>query len=475
MKESSESHHVDNLSTSEAADDSQHDADADASNHNNNDTTATALEDLKQVWLVQQKEIAAAVITLEDDDDDDENIMPMPRLFSDNVSSDDPSPLLFRCLDLNDADLAGTRLVGGTDISFPTTDDDDDAPAVAVYTVLRVADHAVVYCAHRYFTLQVPYVPSFLAFREIEPLVELIEEQRQQSPHLTPDVILVDGNGIWHERSAGLASALGVRLDLPTIGVGKTLYNAGGWHRGLLEPGLVTHVLRQAVRQLIPDDESQQRQLQPQQQQHQQAAADHDHGEVRRFPDGLFIAWMRQAIDANMAQSYLDDNVASSSSAVPPSAAPAPPPDEMALTKGELVRHLSSATRGALRGVAFRLVGRHDDDDDHHPRRPQQQCAVVLGHGGRNNTNGSTSQPDTATGGCCHKPVFVSIGHKVSLRHAVALVCHLSSVRVPEPIRQADLRGRALMRNQKKKNEKKNRPSQKGGQRMMATSGSNQT
>lgn len=460
MKESSESHQEDNRSTSEAADDSQHDADADASNHSNNDKTATAIEDLKQVWMVQQKEIAAAVIALEDDDDND--IVRMPRLSSssDDANSDagdnDPSPSLFRLVDLNDnADLTGTRLVGGTDVSFPTTDDGDAAPAVAVYTVLRVADHAVVYCAHRFFTLQVPYVPSFLAFREIEPLAELIEEQRRQSPHLTPDVILVDGNGVWHERSAGLASALGVRLDIPTIGVGKTLYNAGGWHRGLLEPGLVTHVLRQAVRQLIPDES------QLQQQQHQQqVAADHDPS-AQCFPDGFFIAWMRQSIDANMAQKCLDDNVvASSSSSVPQSAAPSssspPPPDAMMVTKGELVRRLSSATRGALRGVAFRLVGhRHDDDDDDdHPLCRPQQCAVVLGHGGRNNNNigssSSSQQQDTAVaGGGCHKPVFVSIGHKVSLQHAVALVCHLSSVRIPEPIRQADLRGRALMRNQK--------------------------
>jgi endonuclease V len=57
---------------------------------------------------------------------------------------------------------------------------------------------------------------------------------------LEQQVILVDGNGILHNRGFGLASQLGVLLDIPTIGVGKTLLAVDG-----LNPRAVTQESRQ--------------------------------------------------------------------------------------------------------------------------------------------------------------------------------------------------------------------------------------
>lgn len=65
--------------------------------------------------------------------------------------------------------------------------------------------------------LTVPYVPGFLAFRE-GPLVEAVLRQVQSEP----DVLLFDGQGIAHPRRMGIGAHLGVLLDRPTIGVGKT-------------------------------------------------------------------------------------------------------------------------------------------------------------------------------------------------------------------------------------------------------------
>jgi deoxyinosine 3'endonuclease (endonuclease V) len=68
-----------------------------------------------------------------------------------------------------------------------------------------------------------PYIAGFLAFRELKPLLGLFAKVKRTNPEYWPDVVVVDGNGILHQRGFGLASHLGVKLGIPTIGVGKKL------------------------------------------------------------------------------------------------------------------------------------------------------------------------------------------------------------------------------------------------------------
>ncbi len=62
-----------------------------------------------------------------------------------------------------------------------------------------------------------PYIPTYLSYRELPVLLDLIEKAE------IPDAIMVDGNGYLHPRNLGLASHLGVVTDIPTVGVAKSL------------------------------------------------------------------------------------------------------------------------------------------------------------------------------------------------------------------------------------------------------------
>ena len=72
-----------------------------------------------------------------------------------------------------------------------------------------------------------PYVPGCLSFREIPVVLKAFSRRRRR-----PDVVLCDGQGRAHPRRLGLASHLGLALDVPTIGCAKS--RLGGEVRGTL-------------------------------------------------------------------------------------------------------------------------------------------------------------------------------------------------------------------------------------------------
>lgn len=200
--------------------------------------------------------------------------------------------------------------------------------------MLTLPDLCRIYTDHLTVALTQPYVPGYLAFREVPHYLQLID--RVRSTPNSPSVVLVDGSGLLHPRRVGSACHLGVLANIATVGVAKNLL--------LVEGGCTREQVQHTLRDLweLPD-----------------ASVD--------------VSWLQ-----------LPDGVD-----LPPTCRVAPLYAE---------------------GAPRELLG----------------AAVSVARGQR--------------------PVFVSVGHLVSLGTAVWLVVQCCRHRVPEPVRHADMQSSSVLR-----------------------------
>jgi deoxyribonuclease V len=103
-------------------------------------------------------------------------------------------------------------LIAGADVAYSKRDDS----VFGAVVVMRFPELVTVDKARAQSVASFPYKPELFTFREGPVLLKAI--QRLQS---TPDVFLIDGNGIAHELGIGIASHLGILLDTATIGCAK--------------------------------------------------------------------------------------------------------------------------------------------------------------------------------------------------------------------------------------------------------------
>ena len=101
-------------------------------------------------------------------------------------------------------------LVAGVDQAFL------DDRALSAIVVMRGGD--VVERTYAVSSLDIPYVPGLLSFREGGPILDALATLESE-----PDLYLLDGSGRIHFREAGIATHIGVMLDAPAIGVAKNL------------------------------------------------------------------------------------------------------------------------------------------------------------------------------------------------------------------------------------------------------------
>jgi deoxyribonuclease V len=107
----------------------------------------------------------------------------------------------------------GIRLVAGGDVGYCR----GLSVAVAALAVYSFPNLEIKDLVQHQAKIPYPYSPGLLAFREIPLLLEAFQRLAE-----LPDVVLCDGQGIAHPRGLGLASHLGLWLDLPTVGCAKT-------------------------------------------------------------------------------------------------------------------------------------------------------------------------------------------------------------------------------------------------------------
>lgn len=109
--------------------------------------------------------------------------------------------------------IGEVRLVAGVDISGIHS----RGTATGAAILLSFPDLQLVEQSAVEGSLEFPYVPGFLSFREAPLMLEALRSLKNE-----PDVVIVEGHGKAHPRGMGIASHLGLILGKPTIGFAKS-------------------------------------------------------------------------------------------------------------------------------------------------------------------------------------------------------------------------------------------------------------
>jgi deoxyribonuclease V len=104
-------------------------------------------------------------------------------------------------------------IIGGADVSYPK----EGNFLLGAVVVLSFPQMETLEAATACGKITFPYLPGLLTFREGPVLIKAFQKLRTR-----PDVLIFDGQGIAHPRAMGLATHLGIWLNLPSVGCAKT-------------------------------------------------------------------------------------------------------------------------------------------------------------------------------------------------------------------------------------------------------------
>ncbi|MDE7364901.1 MAG: endonuclease V [Ruminococcus sp.] len=113
--------------------------------------------------------------------------------------------------------LSEIKTVAGVDLAYWNRNNEEYA--VCCIVVTDYATHEIIEKQHYSGKIEVPYIPSFLAFRELPLIMKAVEKLECR-----PDIYMFDGNGYLHPRHMGIATHASFYLNTATIGVAKTYF-----------------------------------------------------------------------------------------------------------------------------------------------------------------------------------------------------------------------------------------------------------
>lgn len=131
---------------------------------------------------------------------------------------------------IDNIELSSIKKIAGVDVSYGNS----GKLACAVISVLDAKSLELIDYSFHTGEPNFPYIPHFLAFREM-PLVQGAFRKLRT----VPDIFIYDGNGRLHQRKCGAACSFGLEFDVPTIGCTKSPLKSpqkSGGVRGDLRP-----------------------------------------------------------------------------------------------------------------------------------------------------------------------------------------------------------------------------------------------
>jgi len=110
-------------------------------------------------------------------------------------------------------DIAHVELVAGVDLSA----DRQTGIGRAAVVLLDYPAMDIVEVSRYEGRLEFPYIPGLLSFRELPLILEAYRGLKHK-----PGLVMMDGQGLAHPRRLGIATHLGLAIEVPTIGCAKS-------------------------------------------------------------------------------------------------------------------------------------------------------------------------------------------------------------------------------------------------------------
>lgn len=104
------------------------------------------------------------------------------------------------------------RFIAGVDAAFLND------KVIGVACLYKYPELTPIKEAYTIRKVSFPYIPGFLSFREGPAIVKALNILK-----IKPDLILFDGQGIAHPKGMGIATHIGILLNIGTIGCAKSI------------------------------------------------------------------------------------------------------------------------------------------------------------------------------------------------------------------------------------------------------------